>query len=339
MEVKTTMNGYPVYSGIIEKFSYGVVYYLDEPYICDKSDLHKVNTKYLAGRRKELIVSTETFNTDSQFRYVIPISSYHEDSMICNTKLLFKGYNGKMYILHLDEMRSRHISDFSKEGSGYCYTMSPEFMKVVSEKLVDYTQNYEATIINNNSLEERITLLEKKLLSLEAPQSIEISDDTNTKKTTKSSIKKKTKTRKSDFSKWSKKKKEEFKNDSLTMTRKELSKKYKIGISTVYRYLENFPDIHKTESKKKDKPIDSISVSVYENQIDRFNRRWNKTTKSSNKGGSTKHVFKTWPENKQAQFIIDIKTDKTTKQIASEYGISQPTVSYYRNKYKKYQVV
>lgn len=332
MDVKTTMNGYPVYSGIIEKFSYGVVYYLDEPYICDKNNLHKVNTKYLAGRRKELIVSTETFNSNSQFRYVIPITSYHEDSMICSTKILFKGYNGKMYVLHLDEMRSRHVADFSKEGSGYCYTMSSEFMKVVSEKLVDYTQNSEATKINKNSLEERISLLEEKLLSNSTQTNTETFNNVNTKKTKKSTTKKKT--RKSDFSKWSKKKKEEFKNDSLTMTRKELSKKYKIGISTVYRYLENFPDIHKMESKKKDNFI--ISTPEYESQIDKFNRRWNKSANTT-KGSSTKHVFKSWPEKKQTQFIIDIKTNKTTKQIASEYGISQPTVSYYRNKLKKVQ--
>ena len=341
------VKGFKLHENVDEKFLYGDVYFIDTPYICEKKDLNKVNTRYLAGCRPELIVSGDEFNKSSSFRYTIPISTYHEKTTtLTNEKILFKDVNGRIQVLHLDEMRTRHTSDITKGESKYCYHMSKEFMNMITEKITEFTGNKFSNVVNVE-LNEKIIGIESKLdslINLLNQNSIDNKEKETTTEKDECTNKKTTKNKSTKFDRWSRKKKDQFKDDLTNMTLADVSKKYKISVSSIQRYIDlYFPELReqrKTEFESKTKKNRYFKYvgtkTTYESQVDKFNRRWN-IDKSENKPiKNTTKVMKNWPESKRQQFIIDIKSGKSVKQIAADYNITEQTVYYHK---KKTQVI
>ena len=344
------VKGFKLHENVDEKFLYGDVYFIDTPYICEKKDLNKVNTRYLAGCRPELIVSSDDFNKSSSFRYTVPISTYHEKTTtLTNEKILFKDINGRIQVLHLDEMRTRHTSDIVKGGeSKYCYHMSKEFMNMITEKITEFTGNKFSNAVNTE-LNEKIMSIESKLdslLNLLNHNSTNGNEKDITIEKDNSIDNKTTKNRSTKFDRWSGKKKEQFKYDLINMTLADISKKYKISVSSIQRYIDlYFPELRvqrktEREPKKKTRYFKYVGTkSEPESQIEKFNRRWNKTQETCN-NKSKKGVLQTWDDTKKEQFVLDIKTgEKTISKMAQEYDLGKYTVNYYRNKYKKTNTV
>ena len=156
----TKQEGNIVYEDITRKFNQGDIYYLDTPYICEKSDLSRIETAYLAGRRKVLIISNDEFNKTSQYRWVIPISTYHGTTICTNSKkILFKSNGTDISVLNLDQLHTRHVSEFKEANKGhYIYSLSLDFLKIIIDKVNMYTAitNINSCKTDNTEKQEEI---------------------------------------------------------------------------------------------------------------------------------------------------------------------------------------
>lgn len=246
--MKTThYNGYPIYEDITTRFNYGDIYYIDEPYTCTKEDLDKVNTKYMAGRRKEVILSGQNFNNNNNWRYTAPISTYHDNTYLSESKILFRDNRGVLSVINLDQMRSRSLSDMRKgSGSEYVCTICDEVMNIITSKLKDYLNDISITKFDpfiNNPVYNRIDELERKIEQLE--NLINITEANNIQNIKETKINKNLKENKKShvggrvgaYDTWPQEKKTEFKNDVLEgMRHSDLMIKYSLVSSTVSRY-------------------------------------------------------------------------------------------------------
>lgn len=195
MKIASFLDGHEIYDNVTSIFNFGEVHYIATPYICEKKDLNKVNTKYLAGKRFELIISSNEFNSQTPWRYTIPISTYHPqyDTAVYNSDILFKDKQGMVAVLRVRELRTRHVKDFYTDtGSYHAYNMPPEFLEIVLGKINDILPRVDSPEIkrykesmmalmdvkpNNsisdntadylmteiNSLRERVSLLENRV--------------------------------------------------------------------------------------------------------------------------------------------------------------------------------
>lgn len=242
--MKTTYyNGYPIYEDITTRFNYGDIYYIDEPYTCTKEDLDKVNTKYMAGRRKEIILSGQNFNANNNWRYTAPISTYHDNTFLTESKILFRDNRGVLSVINLDQMRSRSLSDMRKgSGSEYVCTMCDEVMNIITSKLKDYLTDINVAKFEpfiNNPVYNKIDDLERKIENLENIINNKAHNELQENNNSEMVINKKSSSggRTGLYDSWPLEKKTEFKNDVLEgMGHTDLMIKYDLASSTISRY-------------------------------------------------------------------------------------------------------
>ena len=242
----THYNGYPIYEDITTRFNYGDIYYIDEPYSCLKEDLDKVNTKYMAGRRREVILSGQNFNSENNWRYVAPISTYHDSTYLSERKILFRDNRGILSVIHLDQMRSRSLSEMRKgAGSEYICTLSDEVMNIITSKLKDYLSDINVTKFDpfvNNPIYDRIDNLERKIEKMESL--IQKQNDSNLE-TKSNNVKQKNVKggRVGIYDTWPEEKKTKFKNDVLSgMRHIDLKNKYNLPSVSVSRYVKSIKE-------------------------------------------------------------------------------------------------
>lgn len=165
-------DGVIVYDDVFSSFNYGDIYYIDSPYSgVLKSDLPNTSTPYLAGKRKELIVSSPEFN-NGPWRLTAPVSTYHPGSTkVDDKKVLYKDHSGTTIVIHLEQLRARHVGDMlSTTNSFQVGHLCDDFMKIITQKLVDFVDNEkerENLMTKEIKLEERLSAMDRRMDVLE----------------------------------------------------------------------------------------------------------------------------------------------------------------------------
>lgn len=172
MKVSGYYDGVVVYDEVFSSFNYGDIYYIDSPYSgVLKQDLPNVSTPYLAGKRKELIVSSPEFNNGS-WRLTVPVSTYHPGSTkIDNKKVLYKDHSGTTIVIHLEQLRARHVGDMLNSTNSFQVGhLSNDLMKIISRTLTEFVDNEkerENLMTEELRLEDKLSSMDKRMDDLE----------------------------------------------------------------------------------------------------------------------------------------------------------------------------
>lgn len=173
MKVSGYYDGIIVYDDVFSSFNYGDVYYIDSSYSgVTKQELPDNPTPYLADKRREIIVSSQTFNNNGPWRLTVPLSTYHPNSTnIDGNKILYKDHTGITRVAHLDQMRARHVSDMYKSNNSFMAGhLCEELMKIITEKLIEIVGNEEEKknlVTEEIQLNTRLNSLESRIEKLE----------------------------------------------------------------------------------------------------------------------------------------------------------------------------
>lgn len=165
-------DGVIVYDEVSSSFNYGDVYYINSPYSgVTKQDLPNVSTPYLAGRRKEVIVSSQEFNVGS-WRLTCPVSTFHPGSTkLDGKKVLYKDHSGTTIVVHLEQLRARHIGDMLISTNSFQVGhLCDDFMKIITQKLLGFVDNEkerENLMTKEIKLEERLSAMDRRMDVLE----------------------------------------------------------------------------------------------------------------------------------------------------------------------------
>lgn len=274
MRVLQYTNDHEVYSDPSMLFNFGEIYYIEKAYICGKDDLDRIKSNYLAGKRFELVVSSNEFNITTPWRYTVPISTYHPGkTMLTDSDILFKNRDGVTCVLRISQMRSRNITDFyQRNGAYYSYSVANDFMGIVLSKIHAALPDkiisaYKMAMDSYNEETTNVSYLMEEIESLKARVNILEQNQTKTaslKETSNITL------MNNKYVHWDDKTKKQYIEDFNKVGLEGVMQKYKLTKETAEKYLTKFGGVNPntrykwTLSQRKRFYNDSKQLSIDE---------------------------------------------------------------------------
>lgn len=279
MRVLQFTNNHEVYSDPSMLFNFGEIHYIEKAYICGKDDLDRIKSNYLAGKRFELVVSSNEFNTTTPWRWTVPISTYHPGkTMLTDSDILFKNRDDITCVLRISQMRSRNITDFyQRNGAYYSYSVTNDFMSIVLSKIhanlpdkVISSYQIAMDAYNDNKTTD-ISYLMREIETLKAR--VNVLEQNQAKTTVDSAISKeinKITLMNNKYIHWDDKTKKQYIEDFNIIGLEGVMEKYQLTKETAEKYYSKFGGVRRdsryewTTSLKKKFVQDSKQLSIDE---------------------------------------------------------------------------